>query len=344
MPLTPPATNTGSFLPPSPTGGLPSDQAAGTPTPLGTFSSTAYGPPWEGIQGTGVTANGTDLRPARKIYGVAVDPKVIPLGTYLHIWPNPFDWEGTFLAFDTGGAIKGKRIDFYDWRGRSAQNKWGRKNVNVHKATSPGAKLGRPGTGGGLLPSIPNPLNAVDDAATAIKDFVHFILSPKSMGDALAKIFAWFLRLILKALWQYVIAPLFHWHQRAAIHYYEDTVLDKGTDNAKSVLDQPGVKAFVTFSFWATGYAILWARVGNGETSLRPGAAHRSPLGQLLRGVGNTRARRNLVKPQDVQAKTPQKPEPQQSSTVIDKVRSLAVTRPRTVRVSGQANEGTPDE
>lgn len=95
------------------------------------FMSSAYGPPWEGIQGTGVTATGIDLRPARQIYIVAVDPKVIPLHTPLAIWPNPFGLRVTFKAEDTGSAIKGNRIDFYDWRGRSHQNGWGMKWVDV---------------------------------------------------------------------------------------------------------------------------------------------------------------------------------------------------------------------
>lgn len=95
------------------------------------FSSTAYGPPWGGIQGTGVTATGIDLRPARVYYLVAVDPTVIPLHTRLLITPNPFGGPVIFRAEDTGGAIKGNRIDFYDWRGRASQLRWGRRWVEV---------------------------------------------------------------------------------------------------------------------------------------------------------------------------------------------------------------------
>jgi 3D (Asp-Asp-Asp) domain-containing protein len=96
--------------------------------------ATAYGPPWGGIQGTGTTASGVDLHSSPHIYGVAVDPSVIPLGTKLVIEPNPFNYQGTFEAFDTGGAILGNRIDFYDWRGRSSQLGWGFKAVQVWKA------------------------------------------------------------------------------------------------------------------------------------------------------------------------------------------------------------------
>jgi TP901 family phage tail tape measure protein len=107
----------------------------------GGFVATAYGPPWEGIEGGGVTATGVDLKDAPHKYIVAVDPSVIPLGTEMKIWPNPFGYSGNFLAADTGGAIKGNRLDFYDWQGRAAQNAWGRRNVTVTQtATVSGGK------------------------------------------------------------------------------------------------------------------------------------------------------------------------------------------------------------
>lgn len=106
----------------------------------GEWLATAYGPPWEGIQGTGVTATGIDLRPAKAAYIIAVDPNVIPLGSHVHVSPNPFgDDQITFLAADTGGAILGKHIDIYDWRGRSYQNAWGARHVTVTPAAKTGA-------------------------------------------------------------------------------------------------------------------------------------------------------------------------------------------------------------
>lgn len=98
---------------------------------LGRFTATSYGPPWGGIQGSGVTATGVNLHRSPHVYGIAVDPSVIPLGTRVRVQPNPFGYGGTFRAFDTGGAIKGNRIDFYDWRGRAAQNRWGSRTVSV---------------------------------------------------------------------------------------------------------------------------------------------------------------------------------------------------------------------
>jgi 3D (Asp-Asp-Asp) domain-containing protein len=115
---------------------------------LGRFEATSYGPPWGGIQGTGVTSTGVNLKGSPHRYGVAVDPRVIPLGTKLKITPNPFGYSGAFTAFDTGGAIKGHRLDFYDWRGRAAQNRWGRHTVSVSTYDAPGGRHGGTVTSG----------------------------------------------------------------------------------------------------------------------------------------------------------------------------------------------------
>ena len=71
----------------------------------GMFTITTYCPcaacngKWAGMP----TASGTTITPGRTI---AVDPSVIPLGTSVYI-----DGIGTRIAEDTGGAIKGNRID-----------------------------------------------------------------------------------------------------------------------------------------------------------------------------------------------------------------------------------------
>lgn len=81
-----------------------------------------------GSRGYAITASGR--RAQRGI--VAVDPKVIPLGTRLYIETvgKGADY-GYAIAGDTGGAIKGNVIDlFYDNR-IDALN-WGRRNVRVY--------------------------------------------------------------------------------------------------------------------------------------------------------------------------------------------------------------------
>lgn len=74
---------------------------------------------------SGVTATGIDLNrhPDSKI--VAVDPSVIPLGSRLFI-----EGYGYAVAGDTGGAIKGQRIDLFFPQQSDALN-WGRRTVKV---------------------------------------------------------------------------------------------------------------------------------------------------------------------------------------------------------------------
>lgn len=77
--------------------------------------------------GGGHTASGTHVRRSSNGYSsVAVDPRVIPLGTRLYI-----EGYGYAIAEDTGGAIKGNRIDLYfDTEGEC--NSFGVRNVKVY--------------------------------------------------------------------------------------------------------------------------------------------------------------------------------------------------------------------
>ena len=79
-----------------------------------TVRATAYALP-------GTTATGVGVR-----YGIiAVDPRVIPLGTRLYV---PGYGEG--IAADTGGAVKGNRIDV--WLPSEAQAvEWGVKTITI---------------------------------------------------------------------------------------------------------------------------------------------------------------------------------------------------------------------
>jgi 3D (Asp-Asp-Asp) domain-containing protein/phage-related protein len=130
----------------------------------GVYVSSAYGPPWTGINGTGVTATGVDLRSNPHVLGVAVDPSMIDLGSMLSIKPNPFkNTSEKFKAFDTGSAIKGPRIDFYDWRGRAAQYGWGMRTV----------KVAEDGRGGGVLKALGGAVSgAAGSVSSAVSDLV----------------------------------------------------------------------------------------------------------------------------------------------------------------------------
>ncbi|WP_255298762.1 cell wall-binding protein EntA [Bacillus cereus] len=72
-----------------------------------------------------LTAMGHDLTANPSMKMIAVDPKVIPLGS--KVWVEGY---GEAIAGDTGGAIKGNRIDIL-LGSDSAANKWGRKTVKV---------------------------------------------------------------------------------------------------------------------------------------------------------------------------------------------------------------------
>ena len=76
----------------------------------------------------GITRSGTQVRPGV----VAVDPKVIPLGTKLYVksLDGSADY-GFASAEDTGGAIKGNKIDLY-YESPEVVRKFGRKNVLVY--------------------------------------------------------------------------------------------------------------------------------------------------------------------------------------------------------------------
>ena len=88
-----------------------------------TMVATAYDP---GPGSCGKYADGKTCNGKRAGYGiVAVDPKVIPLGTKLFV-PG----YGYGIAADVGGAIKGNRIDL-GYNSRSGALKWGKKQVQV---------------------------------------------------------------------------------------------------------------------------------------------------------------------------------------------------------------------
>lgn len=123
-------------------GGACSPPGRAAPTPPsghGSWIATAYGPPWGGIQGSGITATGLNLTAGAPALEVAVDPSMIALRSYVHVQPNPFGTSSAFYAGDTGGAIVGEHVDIYDWRGRADQNAWGKRSVSVTPAPNPGA-------------------------------------------------------------------------------------------------------------------------------------------------------------------------------------------------------------
>ncbi|WP_369901550.1 ubiquitin-like domain-containing protein [Bacillus manliponensis] len=85
--------------------------------------ATAYSPYCGGCQG--VSAGGYNYKANPNMKLIAVDPRVIPLGT--KVWVEGY---GYAVAGDTGGAIKGNRIDVLMPSEKQAYA-WGRKRVKI---------------------------------------------------------------------------------------------------------------------------------------------------------------------------------------------------------------------
>jgi len=101
--------------------------------------STAYDLSFEscgkrpGEPGYGITNSGTKARPGV----IAVDPRVIPLGSkvYVESTDGTSDY-GFAIAEDTGGAIKGNRVDIFIGD-RSTALRYGRRDVKIYVIEDP---------------------------------------------------------------------------------------------------------------------------------------------------------------------------------------------------------------
>ncbi|WP_186669891.1 3D domain-containing protein [Sporosarcina sp. BP05] len=88
-----------------------------------TVTATAYTAYCNGC--SGITKTGINLRVNSELKVIAVDPNVIKLGTKVHV-----EGYGYAIAADTGGAIKGNKIDVFI-PSKSGAYKWGRKKVKI---------------------------------------------------------------------------------------------------------------------------------------------------------------------------------------------------------------------
>ncbi|RAZ65840.1 G5 and 3D domain-containing protein [Planococcus maitriensis] len=86
-------------------------------------SATAYTASCTGC--SGITATGINLKANPGLKVIAVDPRVIPLGS--KVWVEGY---GNAIAGDTGGAIKGNKIDLF-MPNRSDAIAFGRKQLKV---------------------------------------------------------------------------------------------------------------------------------------------------------------------------------------------------------------------
>lgn len=74
----------------------------------------------------GKTANGGSVK--RGI--VAADPRVLPLGSRIQI--NAGSYSGTYTVTDTGGSVRGRKLDIWV-PSCSEANRFGRRNITVSR-------------------------------------------------------------------------------------------------------------------------------------------------------------------------------------------------------------------
>ncbi len=86
-------------------------------------TATAYTPNCSGC--SGISATGINLKANSGMKVIAVDPSVIKLGS--KVWVEGY---GTAIAGDTGGAIKGNRIDILV-QSKSQASNWGVRKVRI---------------------------------------------------------------------------------------------------------------------------------------------------------------------------------------------------------------------
>ena len=97
--------------------GLGADSNTATVSGPANYTATAYSLP-------GRTASGRRVTKGL----IAADPRVLPLGSRVRLVAGSYS--GEYLVADTGGAIKGKKIDIWTPSTREA-NRFGRRTVKL---------------------------------------------------------------------------------------------------------------------------------------------------------------------------------------------------------------------
>lgn len=92
-----------------------------------------------GSKGYGITASGYNLSNKSRIEArtIAVDPRIIPMGKEVRVSfadPKMKKYDGIYVARDTGGAVKGYKIDLFMGDFRSHQPAAETINFGVQKA------------------------------------------------------------------------------------------------------------------------------------------------------------------------------------------------------------------
>lgn len=268
-------------------------------------------------------------------------------------------WHSTFLAMkhykSSGNSFQ---QGWWNWEGGETEGT-GKDRAAKYQAIAQAAIVGGAGTGKGtsgggisgaigelgetafentplgmgiglLEEGISDPTDFLSEAFSVLTDF-------RKLGQLAAEGFSWFLRLIAKAVWDYVVAPVVHWTERAVSWYWVNFFgegVEQGSGFGYQLRNNAGT---ITILFWSMGYAILWS---NGEsTSLID--PHESMLGQGIKGITGRIARRKLIEPKKVKEKTPEKPTPKVSVVKVEKQDTFSVGRKRPVTVGGNSVKHT---
>lgn len=117
-----------------------------------TYTATAYS-----LRGR--TASGKPV--ARGL--IAADPRVLPLGTRVRIDAGTFS--GEYLVADTGGGVKGRRIDIWTETTREAM-RFGRRAVKLTVLEFGGKRARKPLTRPRLVNPAPATLSVTEQSAT----------------------------------------------------------------------------------------------------------------------------------------------------------------------------------
>lgn len=186
-----------------------------------------------------------------------------------------------------------------------------------------GASAG--GTATGTSSNLPGTNSGGSGSPGSILDL---LTSPvETLGGWLASIALTLVKETAIGIGDTIIVPFWHWNQRAVMAYY----LEMFGPQAWPMIPWNAV-------FWGLGYWLLFTDPDSDSYGIAP--VRRSRTSHHIRKLQSVPARRELVKPGDIQKKTPKKPKPVRSAVKVNHVRSLKTVRPQTVRVT----EGNVDE
>ena len=137
---------------------VPTDSGKATPaspSAPATYTATAYS-----LRGR--TANGQ--QPARGI--IAADPRVLPMGTRVRIDAGEFS--GEYVVADTGGSVKGRRVDIWTPTAREAL-RFGKRAVKVTVLQLGGKKAGNKSATSSQVPNAPAPTPTATASPASVK-------------------------------------------------------------------------------------------------------------------------------------------------------------------------------